>query len=503
MALSTDLVPDDFVSIDQERRSQPLVSYHSAIQLGSWQNHHDWVTGLPLLAGDAVATFFSVAMLQWLASSFGWIAISSHAIFTFGLIGFTLLVQHIHGLYPACGLPHSLEFRRVLRTCLIVVAGVALGLLMQYPRFSFPFLGFLFLGCVLPLSLTLTRSILRSVLAGCDWWAQPVVIVGDGKEGQQAFDHLCKNRSEGLRPIGIAFTSASQWPESVDGGQYIGPAAQLESILMQGRACRVMLTKATTEPIDFPVYHGIPHVTLATDLGFYPTERTRLHERNGTIELQCYNAVTALGALTAKRALDLTLVLLTAPAWLPLMGLIALAIKLTNPGPIFYKQDRVGRFRKPFRAIKFRSMVCNADQKLKSYLEAHPELRAEWKETHKLQNDPRITRIGSFLRKSSLDELPQLFNVLRGDMSLVGPRPLIEHGEYDQRYIDEHPEVFELYQLVRPGITGLWQISGRNTLPYIQRVALDRYYLQNWSLTLDIFILWKTLKTAVLREGAY
>ena len=114
-----------------------------------------------------------------------------------------------------------------------------------------------------------------------------------------------------------------------------------------------------------------------------------------------------------------------------------------------------------------------------------------------------MTWIGNFLRKSSLDELPQLINVLRGDMSLVGPRPIIDCGDYDREYIQGHPEVFELYQYVRPGITGLWQVSGRNSTSYEQRIHLDRTYLHNWSVMMDVFILWRTIKTAIFREGAY
>ncbi len=129
-------------------------------------------------------------------------------------------------------------------------------------------------------------------------------------------------------------------------------------------------------------------------------------------------------------------------------------------------------------------------------------MKAEWVATHKLKKDPRITRIGDFLRKSSLDELPQLWNVFVGEMSLVGPRPIIDCSDYDREYIEEHPKVFEMYQMVRPGITGLWQVSGRNATSYRQRIYFDRIYLHNWTIGMDIFILWRTIKTALFREGA-
>ncbi len=477
--------------------TQPFVSFQTAVQLGRWQTSNDWVTGAPLLLGDTFAAFLSVFLLQLVAANFGWTAVSSHAVFTVGVVGFTLLIQHVHGLYPACGLPHSLEFRRTLRTSLIVISGVALGWLMQHPRVSFPIFGFLMLGCLLPLMLTVTRSALRAVLAGCDWWAQPVVIVGDGMEGTEAFNQLDKNRREGLRPIGIAFESVSHW-ETPDDGQYIGPASQLEAILLQSRACRVMLTnRAAGKTIDYFAYNGVPHVTLPTDLGYHPTERTRLSERNGTIELHCYSAVTAPSAQFAKRVLDISLIVMASPVLIPVFAVLSLLVKMSSTGPVFFGSKRKGIGGEVFKAWKFRSMVINGHEVLEKHFAEHPEDRAVFQRDHKLKNDPRITTIGRFLRKTSLDELPQLINVLRGQMSLVGPRPILEdeHAKYGQ--------VYDLYVTMRPGITGLWQVSGRNNLEYEERLRYTRFYVQNWSCTLDLYILWRTIKTALFQEGAY
>ncbi len=498
MIASTAPLPELSQSEPQIEGAQPFVSFETAVQLGRWQTSNDWVTGAPLLLADTVAAFLSVLMLQVMAANFGWSAVSSHAVFNVGVVGFTLLIQHIHGLYPACGLAHSLEFRRILRTSLIVIAAVALGWLMQHPRVSFPILGFLFLGCVLPLMLAVSRSVLRTLLAGCDWWAQPVVIVGDGYEGQHAFAQLEKNRREGLRPIGIAFESETHWAGTPDDGQYIGPASQLESILQQSRACRVMLTnRAAGRVVDFFAYNGIPHVTLPTDLGYHPTERTRLNERDGTIELLCYSAVTAPGAQLAKRMLDLCLVLAASPVLVPVFLMLGLLVRLSSPGPVFFGSKRKGIGGGLFKAWKFRSMVVNGHEVLEKHFAEHPEDRELFNRDHKLKNDPRITPIGKFLRKTSLDELPQLINVLRGEMSLVGPRPILEdeHAKYGQ--------VYDLYVTMRPGITGLWQVSGRNNLEYEERLRYTRFYVQNWSCTLDLYILWRTIKTALFQEGAY
>ena len=182
---------------------------------------------------------------------------------------------------------------------------------------------------------------------------------------------------------------------------------------------------------------------------------------------------------------------------LPVMLTLSLAIWVSDGRPIFFGHTRIGRRGEKFRCWKFRSMVIDSDQILDDYLSAHPEALAEWKLDHKLRRDPRITRIGRFLRASSLDELPQLWNVIIGEMNLVGPRPIVY--EEIERYKDD----FKYYCQCRPGITGLWQISGRNDVPYDQRVALDVRYAKIRSPLLDLRILLVTLPAVVRRKGCY
>jgi len=198
-----------------------------------------------------------------------------------------------------------------------------------------------------------------------------------------------------------------------------------------------------------------------------------------------------------KRVLDLALTLLGAVLVLPLIALMALWIKVDSPGPVFYAQERIGQDGKHFQAWKFRSMVQNADGILQRYLDDNPVLREEWERSHKLRNDPRITRAGGFLRRTSLDELPQLWNVLKGEMSLVGPRPIVEAE------IPKYGNKFSLYTKVKSGLTGMWQISGRSDTSYDERVQLDTFYVRNWSVWLDLYILFRTIEIVLLRKGAY
>ena len=197
------------------------------------------------------------------------------------------------------------------------------------------------------------------------------------------------------------------------------------------------------------------------------------------------------------RIMDLSLILFAAPYIILTFVIIMILIKLDSRGPVFYRQARIGRFGRKFHVYKFRTMVQNADQILQTYLENSPELKAEWLATHKLKQDPRVTRIGSILRKLSLDELPQLWNIVIGDMSLVGPRPIVDAE------VEKYGKCFDLYIKVRPGLTGLWQVSGRNDTTYERRVELDEFYVLNRSLRLDLQILWKTVFVVLKKDGAY
>jgi lipopolysaccharide/colanic/teichoic acid biosynthesis glycosyltransferase len=197
-----------------------------------------------------------------------------------------------------------------------------------------------------------------------------------------------------------------------------------------------------------------------------------------------------------KRVMDIITVCVFLPYLVPLFLIVGLIVRLSSPGPVLYRQRRIGRFGREFTLWKFRSMYCNSDEILCKYLGANPEAALEWKRTHKLRNDPRVTRLGSFLRRTSLDELPQFLNVLLGSMSLVGPRPIVfaEKAQYRESYF--------FYASAKPGLTGLWQVSGRSNLSYLQRVSLDVEYIRGWKLGLDLQILWRTAGAVWASKGA-
>ena len=197
-----------------------------------------------------------------------------------------------------------------------------------------------------------------------------------------------------------------------------------------------------------------------------------------------------------KRAFDFVISLILVVALLPVLAVLALVVK-RDGGPALYGHTRVGRNGQKFRCLKFRSMVVNSDEVLKALLASDPAARAEWEREFKLKNDVRVTRIGHFLRRTSLDELPQLWNVVRGEMSLVGPRPIVAQE------LERYGANSKYYLMATPGITGLWQVSGRCETDYATRVSLDVKYVTNWSLRSDIGILFKTLFVVIRGEGAY
>ena len=199
---------------------------------------------------------------------------------------------------------------------------------------------------------------------------------------------------------------------------------------------------------------------------------------------------------TEKRVLDSVLALAAFVLLLPFFLLVPVLIKLTSRGPVFYRQTRLGKMGRPIRVWKFRSMYADADERLKAILESDPARRAEWEANFKLADDPRVTPLGRFLRKTSIDEFPQLFNVFAGDMALVGPRPIVEAE------VAHYGSAYETFSSVKPGITGLWQASGRSDTDYARRVALDVHYVLNWSPWMDIWILFRTVYAVAFMRGA-
>ena len=349
--------------------------------------------------------------------------------------------------------------------------------------------------------LPLCRALARRFFAKKAWWGSPAVVFGAGPVGQRAVKAMLDEPGLGLKPVAVVDDD----PENRSTVHGVPVMSGFELALTVPDTYKFSYAVFALSGVDgqgvisLAERYGLrfSRILMIPDLAHFSTLWVNAKSVGGMLGLEVCQQACVAERQWPKRVLDLTLTLLGSALVLPLIALIALWIKVDSRGPVFYSQQRIGQDGRKFHAWKFRSMVRNADQVLSRCLALDPRLREEWERDHKLKDDPRITTAGRFLRRTSLDELPQLWNVLMDEMSLVGPRPIV------QAEIPKYGNKFDVYTKVKSGITGLWQISGRNDTSYEERVDLDAFYVRNWSVWLDFYILFRTIETVIFRKGAY
>jgi Undecaprenyl-phosphate galactose phosphotransferase WbaP len=329
-------------------------------------------------------------------------------------------------------------------------------------------------------------------------WGLPTVVYGAAETGRLAVRALREEQGLGLTPVGVFEDDLTPGKDQVEGvpvlggiqdSTHVAPAA----ILAMTDIPRHQLIELLEGPLA--TYH---RVVIIPDLLEAPSLWVSPRDIGGILGLEVAHNLLDPLARMIKRASELALILATAPFWLLLLGLVSLLVWAEDRHNPFYTQERVGRASRGFRALKFRTMVVDSERALEHALETDLALREEWETNFKLKKDPRITRVGRILRRTSIDEFPQLLNVLAGHMSLVGPRPLPRY------HYDELPDqLCRLRERVRPGITGLWQVSGRSESGNAGMVRWDSYYVRNWSIWLDGVILVRTFRAVVQGNGAY
>ncbi|MCL1986054.1 MAG: undecaprenyl-phosphate galactose phosphotransferase WbaP [Betaproteobacteria bacterium] len=402
------------------------------------------------------------------------------------------------GSCQSIALPPPREIKALSLATTLAFAGVMLFMFATKSGEDFSRLAVLGAWLLSLLTVPAARSLLRRRYCRCSWWGSPLVLLGTEK-ADELRTSLEKYPERGLRfvaQLDAAFASGGLYPQLVTTARQHPQAFILllpDAFAFHSSSGAQSLSLLLAElNLHFRGVLLLPEV-IADNPSIWLTPRDLGDSTALLVRQNLYDK----RRLLLKRMLDLSLIALCACLMLPLWFVIALAIMLDSPGSPVYFQERVGRNNTRFRVCKFRTMVQNADVLLQEALTGDSELRRAWEQDHKLKHDPRITRVGAFLRKTSLDELPQLWNVLKGDMSLVGPRPIVE------KEIEKYGQVFGEYLRVRPGLTGLWQISGRNDTSYEERVRLDQYYVSNWSVWFDIWILAKTLPVVLFGRGAY
>ena len=406
-------------------------------------------------------------------------------------------------LYPGCGLSPARELRAIFSGSVTSHGLAATAFLVWRPlaatRLS---AGILFSWAATVVLVVLSRSAVRHICAHRPWWGVPTVIFGSGQTARSVLRHIRSYPSTGMRVVAVFEDSCPDWPELNSDDIFVTRRAHATHYARNLGVTHAIVALADARGSEIRALvksdaRYFKQLLIVPDLAGLSSMWVGTRDLGGTLGLHIRQTLLHRGPQIIKRAFDLLLAGIGCLLLLPVFAGIALAIALTSPGPVVYGQVRIGRHNTRFTAWKFRSMCANADQVLRHHLDANPALRREWERDHKLKNDPRVTTIGRFLRTTSLDELPQLWNVLKGEMSLIGPRPIVDAE------IVRYGDSFDSYQSVRPGISGMWQVSGRNNTSYGERVQFDEYYVTNWSVWLDLYIIGRTVKTVLLREGAY
>lgn len=466
----------------------------------SFWKQRRWVMIAVLALSDLLGLFISVTLsvIIWRQVRTDFFLSTYTTIFP-SVIILQTAIYSIMGLYPATGLGPVEELRRLTYSTTLLFFGLIV--FSFYIRTTLIWsraiigLTWFFMVCGLPILRKLTRRIALKL----GLWGEPVIVIGSPERALRVTQDLRSHPLSGFLPVLCISASSINHvfpdliPENKEATKAKALFGQVETLILAPdkdhfKAAKnvlidkshsfkriiVILNEERLGSVWFNNLHLLEYMALEVD-----------HRWNNARHMMI------------KRLIDFVLTVLAIPLLVPLFLIISVAIMIDSPGNIFYTQARIGKNGKEFKIWKFRSMYSNADELMDMYLKGNPEFRKEWAESFKLKNDPRATFIGKILRTTSLDELPQIWNVLKGEMTLIGPRPIVK--EEIPLYGDE----FEILKRIVPGVTGLWQISGRNNLPYQERVNLDLYYLQNWSIWLDIHILMHTVLAVFIQQGAY
>jgi Undecaprenyl-phosphate galactose phosphotransferase WbaP len=460
---------------------------------------HPWWTVAMLVLADALAL-----TLAWLFSVWGRTCFDGEIswmlyVKLWPVLGLFLLVYAAVDLYPAIFLSSTEELRRTTWTTSLLYLGIgALTFLMRgaevYSRAVF------LSGWVLSLVfIPASRAIVRGFFAPCAWWGYSVVVMGAGKTGSMVVRNLRQWPSLGFKVLAVLDDDPAKQSQIHDvpviGGLEYAPLFAKKFGI--DYAIFAMPGVQRERLLELLEQYGqtFPHLFIIPDLFGFSSLWVNAKDLGGILGLEVCQNLFDPWAQRVKKCLDIVSVVLSSVFMLPLILLIALLCKLDSRGPAFFVQERLGKDGRRFMALKFRTMYSDAEEKLQELLQANPLLRQEYEVYHKLRQDPRVTRIGRFLRKTSLDELPQLWNILKGEMSLVGPRA------YMPKELPKMRNAEKVILRVQPGLTGLWQVSGRNRLTFDQRLDLDIYYVRNWSLWFDIYILASTVHVLFWDNG--
>ena len=364
---------------------------------------------------------------------------------------------------------------------------------------------------VFPVAFAIFAFVLGYVIRYVYWRCQkswhllyePVILIGAGKTAEKALRFYEQDLGYRYDVLGLLEDFPQKSPVT---GKYpvLGGMWDAGRIVQETGVKTVVITAPglAKEQLQKLISQVQPHVR---NISFVPDllgtqmmgAEVNVFFTEAMLMLKIKNQLARRRNRVIKRAFDLLFTICGGLCILPFLLVIAVMVAVDNKGKVIFAHRRIGRDGKEFKCYKFQTMIPNAQEALEKYLAENPEARKEWEESFKLTDDPRVTKLGSILRKTSLDEMPQLWNVIKGDMSLVGPRPIVA------KEIERYGEYFREYAMVPPGITGMWQASGRSDTTYEERVEMDTWYVRNWSVWIDLMYLFKTVKIVFTGKGAY
>lgn len=455
-----------------------------------------FTSGAALMIVDAITVMFCIGLSFFIINfiNHSWINFRSFINYWVYLPPM-LAVFYAAGLYPGLVYPPADEVKKFGICSFFVFVGIALSITVEDADDKWPIVVALILAT--PFALILlpaARELARKLFSKRKWFGVPAVIYVSGPSGDVIIERLLKRKDLGYKPCMIIDSKAFIAGEKF--GIPLYPPSQETFSFIKSFGIKVAILcdydRDTTYINSY--YRYTIQVPRINDIS---TISTNVRDFGGILGFSSTHNLTKRFSLFWKRFIDLFLLLISSPITIPVVLIVSLAIKISSPGPVFYGHKRTGRNGREFKCWKFRSMVIDADKQLEKILAENPQMRAEWEKDRKFTNDPRVTKIGKILRKTSIDEIPQFFNILTGEMSFIGPRPVTEPE------LKKYGNKAEFILSVQPGLSGMWQISGRSDTGYEERVTLDSYYIQNWSVWLDIWIIIKTVYVVLRGKGAY
>lgn len=479
----------------------------------NYKSTSSFLSGLLMGISDFLAIIFTIGFSFFIVNlidpsginfkSFVWYAIYSPLM---------ILVYFAAGLYPGLMTSPSEELKKLFICNSICLLGLAFSVVIDFGQFSkyansitplkfiengekrdvviallisIPFIAIIHPG---------VREFSRHLFGRFNFWGVPAILYDSNGRSFEICNRLLKRKELGYKPFLIISNTIKENSKFNN----IPIVTESEEILNEIKKLNIKVAITCDYTGDtkkvFNSYRYTINVPSAKDTY---TSTLQLKDIGGILGFASTHNLTRRINLFLKRMIDLSLIIISSPVIIPVILILSVLVKVTSKGPIFYGHKRVGKNGKIIKCWKFRSMYQNSQEMLEKILSENEEMKKEWEENRKFVNDPRITKFGKFLRKTSLDELPQLFNIFIGNMSFVGPRPVTSEE------LEKYGENADYILTVTPGLSGMWQISGRSDTGYEERVNLDSYYIQNWSIWLDLWIIIKTVWVVLRGKGAY